>query len=226
MRLRPLVPAGLAVLAVAILPAAALAGPTVVANEDSASNRDFFTPSTPPPIPLGDSVTFTNGVGQHNVAWDAGGFPTKPNLEGTTSPWTFSRTFTKPGVYGFYCTVHGEPHRGMFGTVTVLLANGSTPKAPTIGRVTATPGSSQVTLRFTSSVAGTATGRLTRRQGRSFRSFGSVKLTVRKGSNSLKLKKTSSGSKLVKGSYQLALTFSDGASNLTSAKTLKFTISR
>ena len=100
------------------------------------------------------------------------------------------------------------------------------PKAPAVGRVTTTPGRGQVTLRFTSSVAGKATGKLTRRQGRSFRSFGSVKLTVRKGSNSLKLKKTSSGSKLVKGAYQLALTFSDGVSNLTAAKTLKFTISR
>jgi plastocyanin len=226
MRPRPLVPAGLAVLALAILPASALAGPTVVANEDSAASRDFFTPSTPT-IPLSDSVTFTNGVGQHNVAWDAGGFPTKPSLEGTTSPWTFSRKFTTPGVYRFYCTVHGGPGgQGMSGKVTVLLANGSVPKAPAVGRVTTTPGRGQVTLRFTSSSAGTAKGNLTRRQGRSFRGFGAVKLSLRTGSNKVKLTKTNSGRRLVKGTYQLALSFSDGVSNLTTAKTFKFTISR
>ena len=49
---------------------------------------------------------------------------------------------------------------------------------------------------------------------------------LRKGANSVTLRRTSSGRKLTKGTYRLVLTFSDGVSNLTSAKTLKFTISR
>ena len=41
------------------------------------------------------------------------------------------------------------------------------------------------------------------------------------------VKKTSAGKKLTKGSYRLVLTFSDGVSaNLSTVKTLKFTLSR
>ena len=67
---------------------------------------------------------------------------------------------------------------------------------------------------------------MSRKQGRSFRRFGSLRLTLRKGRNALTVTRVSSGKRLTAGSYRLALTFSDGISNLTTGKTLNFTISR
>ena len=74
--------------------------------------------------------------------------------------------------------------------------------------------------------SGAVTGKVSRKQGRSFRRFGSLRLTLRKGRNALTVTRVSSGKRLTAGSYRLALTFSDGISNLTTGKTLNFTISR
>jgi plastocyanin len=213
----------LAVLALAVVPSQALAGPTITATPEN-----VFTPKNVT-VPLNDSVSFANSGGTHNVAWDDGKVRVSPSADGSDPPWpvTPTRGFTKSGLYRFYCTVHGGPGGfQMSGKVTVLNADGSVPKPPAISRVTTVSGAGRVTLKFTSSTAGTITGKLSRKQGRSFRSFGSLKLTLRKGRNSLLVRRTSSGRKLTVGSYQLALTFADAVSNLTASKTLKFTISR
>lgn len=222
MRVRLLLSACLVVLALVAAPGQAAAGPLVTATPDNT-----FTPSTPR-VSLGDSVTFTNGGGTHNVAWDDGKVKVAPAVDGADPPWTITpRTFTQPGVYRFYCSVHGGPGgEGMSGRVTVLNADGSTPKPPTITGASAKPGAGRVTLKFRSSTAGVVTGKLSRKQGRRFRSFGAIKLTLRKGANSATIRKTSAGRKLTTGSYQLSLRFSDGVSNLATSKTLKFTISR
>jgi plastocyanin len=191
-------------------------------------------------IALGDTVAFNNnpalfppagldgGPGQHNVAWDTGSFRTFPSDDKATTPWTRSYPFTKPGIYRYFCSFHGSPGGvDMAGKVTVRRADGSIPVAPSITGASAVPGAGRVTLKFRSSIAGVVTGKLTRKVGRSFRSFGSLKLSLRKGSNSVTVRKTSSGKRLTKGSYRVALTFSDGVSaNLSTAKTLKFTLSR
>jgi plastocyanin len=213
----------LVVAALAVVPSQALAGPTITATPDN-----MFTPKNVI-VPLNDSVSFTNSGGTHNVAWDDGKVRVSPSADGSDPPWpvTPTRGFTKPGLYRFYCTVHGGPGGfEMSGKVTVLNTDGSVPKPPAISRVTTVSGAGRVTLRFTSSTAGTITGRLSRKQGRSFRSFGSLKLTLRQGRNVVLVRRTSSGRKLTTGSYQLALTFADGVSNLTTSKTLKFAISR
>jgi plastocyanin len=191
-------------------------------------------------VALGDGVQFTNepalfpaaglagGPGQHNVAWDARDFPTRPSEEGSTDPWTLTpRTFTRPGVYPYYCTVHGGPGGfEMSGRITVRNADGSIPRRPAIGRIATAPGRGRVTLRFTSSTSGVVTGTVSRKQGRSFRRFGSLRLTLRRGRNTLTVTRVSSGRRLGVGTYRVALTFSDGISNLTTGKTLNFTISR
>ncbi len=236
MRLRrlPLVAAPI-VLALASAPAPAPAA-TVSVGINNETNSFVNKAET---VALGDSVLFTNdpadfasaalagGPGQHNVAWDAGGFATKPSVDGLATPWKFTRTFGKPGLYRYFCTLHGSPGGiDMAGKVTVRKADGSIPVAPSIGRIAGTSGRGSIRLRFTSSIAGVVKGRLSRKRGRSFRSFGSVTLTLRKGSNSLTVKRSTAG-RLTAGSYRLALTFSDGVSaNLSTAKTLKFTISR
>ena len=83
----------------------------------SATNSDTFLPSTVT-IVQGDTVTWTNEGGSHNVKFDDGSFtePSSPQVP----PWTVSRTFTTPGTFGYYCEAHGAPGgMGMSGTVVV-----------------------------------------------------------------------------------------------------------
>jgi plastocyanin len=82
---------------------------------------------TPPNLVInqGDIVQWDNVGGFHNVDGSLGSFPGNP--EGFTSgapagpPWSFSKTFTMTGNYGYLCVVHGA---GMSGSITV---NGALP---------------------------------------------------------------------------------------------------
>ena len=73
-------------------------------------------------IMVGESVEWVNEGGTHNVNGSLQSFPNNP--EGFNSggpmaaPWTFSHTFTVPGVYDYQC----DPHFsfGMTGKITVL----------------------------------------------------------------------------------------------------------
>ena len=79
-----------------------------------------FSPSTLT-ITAGDTVTWTNAGGSHNVNGNMTTFPSNPasffsgNASSTT--WTYSHTFTLAGSYGYQC----DPHSifGMTGTITV-----------------------------------------------------------------------------------------------------------
>lgn len=68
----------------------------------------------------GDTVTWTNEGGFHNVEADDGSFGTPQS----SAAWTFSHTFTALGTVGYHCEVHGGPGSGMFGTVVVEDAGG------------------------------------------------------------------------------------------------------
>jgi plastocyanin len=84
-----------------------------------------FTPNTLT-INVGDSVTFVNGGGFHNVVADDGSFSSGgPDL----GPWNLKVVFNKAGVVGYHCAVHGAPGAGMFGSITVNAA----PAAVNIG---------------------------------------------------------------------------------------------
>jgi plastocyanin len=68
---------------------------------------------------VGDTVQFTNkGKNDHDV------------IPGTGHAWgvqvaefhpgdVYSYAFTAPGVYPYYCTIHGTNTKGMVGTITV-----------------------------------------------------------------------------------------------------------
>jgi plastocyanin len=76
----------------------------------------LFSPQTVT-IQAGDTVTWTNGGGAHNVQADDNSFSSGPP---SSDPWTFSHTFDKPGTYGYYCTLHGaKGNLGMAGKVIV-----------------------------------------------------------------------------------------------------------
>jgi plastocyanin len=63
----------------------------------------------------GDTVTWTNAGGFHDVKADDNSFGNTP----ASDAWTFSHTFTAVGTVGYHCEIHGAPGSGMFGTVIV-----------------------------------------------------------------------------------------------------------
>ena len=83
-------------------------------------NSNTFTPSSLT-ITSGDTVTWSNAGGFHNVAADDGSFR---NGDASSSAWTFSRTFNstsnKPTTIRYFCEVHGAPGGiGMAGSIVV-----------------------------------------------------------------------------------------------------------
>ena len=68
---------------------------------------------------VGDTVEFTNkGKNDHNV------LPQSGSGWGVDTPGfhpgdVYSHVFNAPGVYAFYCSIHGTNKVGMVGTITV-----------------------------------------------------------------------------------------------------------
>ncbi len=87
-----------------------------------------FSPATRT-VRVGDTVTWRNAGGLHNVVADDGSFRCATGCDGvgggngepSSSAWSFSRTFTTPGNVNYFCEVHGAPGgRGMAGTIQVV----------------------------------------------------------------------------------------------------------
>jgi hypothetical protein len=75
-----------------------------------------------------------SGGNFHNVHFDDNSFQMPPFAD--SSSWVVSRTFNTPGVYGYYCDLHGGPNGfGMSGTVTVNGPSYPRPKGATPIRV-------------------------------------------------------------------------------------------
>lgn len=90
--------------------------------------EDFvFTPSDLT-ILVGDSVTWTNEEGFHNVVADDGSFrcangcdSTGGNGDPASSSWSFTLTFNDPETIAYFCEVHGDVGgSGMSGTIEVI----------------------------------------------------------------------------------------------------------
>ncbi|MBM3673743.1 MAG: plastocyanin [Actinobacteria bacterium] len=79
-------------------------------------------------LDAGTNVVWTNdGRTEHNVIPDDSDAGWKSN---TIKPdKTYDHLFDQPGVYGYFCSFHGAPKRGMYGTVIVKNADGTVPKA-------------------------------------------------------------------------------------------------
>ena len=86
-----------------------------------------FVPQTVTIRP-GDTVTFVNLGGFHNVVADNGAFRCARGCDGdghggngaaSTSIWQATVTFNNVGRFGYFCEPHGAPGQGMFGTVIV-----------------------------------------------------------------------------------------------------------
>jgi plastocyanin len=147
----------------ALLGAAVVALPAVAASEagpiktvDSPGYYGEQHSWSPPEaaVSAGGVVTFVNGSStvKHGVVWSAGD-PETPNCtgvpvnEGKTS-WQGSCTFSKTGVYAFYCAVHGTSMSGTItvnptGTTTTTTPAGTTTGTPPPGTTSTPPGASE-----------------------------------------------------------------------------------
>jgi len=92
------------------------AGPASAKDwEVDAESNMVFSPATLT-INAGDTVTFKNKGGEHNVVANDNSFT---NGNPSTALWTFTQAFNTPGTFGYYCVIHGAPGAGMHGTITV-----------------------------------------------------------------------------------------------------------
>jgi plastocyanin len=98
-----------------LAPVPAVAGdpsPVVVAT----SGNEFFPRSLT--VPPDTTVYWENRGTFHNVRFEDGGFEEPADPQAT--PWRVWRHFDVPGVYRYYCEMHGGPGgQGMSGTVVV-----------------------------------------------------------------------------------------------------------
>lgn len=102
-------------------PSSVAAGVTIVAQ-----NFSFVGPNGngDVTIPVGTTVTWTNGGGIHTTTSDAMP-PLWDSPVNAGSPFPF--TFTQIGVFPYHCTFHGAPGTGMHGTITVVAGPPATP---------------------------------------------------------------------------------------------------
>jgi plastocyanin len=91
------------VLAALLVPAC----PAAAATHTVVASGTVFTPADVT-IVQGDTVTWSNGGGEHNVRFDDGSFafPAAPDL----SAWSVSRSFPTVGVFRYHCERHGYPN--------------------------------------------------------------------------------------------------------------------
>jgi len=140
-------------LAAAVLPAIASSetSPTIEATNTAGSGlyseeHHSWTPSQVS-VMAGGVVTFSNSSEvPHGVEWrsalkptceeGAGKVPVGTTAAASGTKWSGACTFSQPGTYTFYCTVHGPE---MTGTVTVA-ANGTTTVTTTTTPTTTAPG--------------------------------------------------------------------------------------
>jgi plastocyanin len=109
-------PLTLALLALLAVPASA-ADQTVSALPSTQWSPDEVE------IDMGDTVTWQNQGGFHNVKFNDGSFeePSAPD----DSSWTVERTFNTPGIFRYVCGFHGS---AMPGVVRVRDATGQVPQ--------------------------------------------------------------------------------------------------
>lgn len=118
---------GLAVAVLLSLGSVAFAAPSA---DTTVTAREFTFSPTSVTVQVGDTVTWNNTQGFHNVKGDDDGFGNSP----ASSPWTYAFTFETAGTFNYYCQIHGAPGlQGMAGTVIVEAA----PTALTLNELSA-----------------------------------------------------------------------------------------
>jgi plastocyanin len=113
---------GIATMLALLVPAA----PALAADQSvTATGSNTFAPKDVT-VNVGETVTWTNTGGTHNVHFTDNSFTQPDSLD---APWTVSRTFSAVGTFSYVCQVH-ETTDNMTGTVTVPAAGAPPPPVP------------------------------------------------------------------------------------------------
>jgi len=205
-------------------------GPTVTALPNNT-----FSPSSVS-VQVGQTVTWTNGGGSHNVH-----FAGEAALNSVSGPpWTVMKTFTSVGTFSYVCDLH-QPL--MSGTVTVTPAPAPPPtpgtppapgtppepgtpgtpatdtKAPTATRLRAAATLRRVVLRLRLDEDAEVVARLRKRGTR--RTLARVTRELDAGTRQLTIRKRLRA----RGRYTIALRIEDAAGNVTT-RSVNFTAPR
>ncbi len=96
--------------------------PVNVGGSTIGGTPPFYSPQNLT-INVGDQVRWTNSSGTHNVNGNQSLFPGNPQSFSSGSAasgnWSFTFTFTIPGVYNYHCTQPGHAAT-QFGSITVV----------------------------------------------------------------------------------------------------------
>lgn len=142
-------------------------GAAGAADRPVAVTSNDFTPADVT-IGVGDTVTWSNTQGNHNVVFEDGLFTEPPTVLGP--PWTRLRAFTTAGTFPYFCALHDTV--GMTGIVRVVAGVPLPPPGfppPTPGPAPP-PGGELPGLKVTLKVSDP-----TPRAGRRIRLFGAVR---------------------------------------------------
>jgi plastocyanin len=201
----------------ALAPGTTLAAGTAAGADGTVEARpdNTFAPQRTT-VAAGETVTFRNAGGNHDVVFEGARQPRTPSVDS----WVFARRFTKPGTYPFYCSVHGGPRgKGMSGTVIVT-------GDPTITSIfSARPAAKRFTggairLRVNLSEPSHVTGALQRRRGDgAYVHAGNIRVAARTGRSTVRVTRTAGGKRILPGRYHLKL------SALGRTTTVRFTMS-
>lgn len=117
-------------------------GPVGAATLQVAAVDNAFEPR-PITVAVGDTIVWTNsGQRPHTVTADNGSFDSATLTNGRT----FSRSFSTPGTFAYYCSIHGGAGgQGMSGTITVAAAE-VTPTTVATVATTTPPAASPTTV--------------------------------------------------------------------------------
>ena len=210
-------------LAALVSAAALLSVPSAIAENQSvrATESNTFTPSKTAVKP-GETVTFTNAGGEHNVVWNDNGVPANPSEAVTPDKWPpggVTRTFTKTGAYRYYCKLHGDP-RVNFGMVGFVYVNAAGQVPPSVSGLRASGKTTKATLKFRSSRAGRAKATFFRKSGRKFTRGGASTFSVRAGQTTRVVRRA-----FAKGSWRVEVVVTDANKLASDKKTATFKVS-
>ena len=111
--------------------------PALAADQTVHASNFAFNAATVT-VAVGETVTFVNDGGTHNVAFEDGQKPVA--TPSAAWPPDVKRTFTAAGTYRYECEAHGSAFTsGMVGEVVVVDASPSPTPSPT-ATATASPG--------------------------------------------------------------------------------------
>ena len=217
-RLAIAIPLGLAL--------ALVSGPSLAADQSvHATSSSTFSPSTVT-VNVGDSVTWTNDGGFHNVHFEDGKLdePSSPAFSWASNP---KRTFDTAGTFRYFCEQHGAAGGvGMSGTVVVQESGGPPPPGGTptdttppdidglkvvpstfCNKKTKTCTRTGSQIEFTIDEDATIAGRIVRRKDG--KRVGKLTINASAGASEFDL----AGKGLPLGKYRLELTPKDGQGN-------------